>query len=251
MQTGNFRQTLCTALLVVLSITTAAGQKISRKDNSTGISTDTLLRILRAEDERRWDPNVSALLTAKHPNTRKRAALALGRIGDERAVPPLVEVLQADSDSDVRQMVAFAIGEIESPAGADALIAVLADTREPAAVRARAVEALGKIGAVLLSNSTASRTQGAQPKTEDNPIAKIRSAILDTLKFEADRRSMPDRTTILPGLTAALRARPENSGPVIIRFLGYSDPRIVADALNTMGRLRLKDGSDQVRQLLG
>jgi len=33
--------------------------------------------------------------------------------------------------------------------------------------------------------------------------------------------------------------------------LGYSDPRIVADALNTMARLRLKDGSEQVRQLLG
>ncbi|MGZ8848601.1 MAG: peptidylprolyl isomerase, partial [Pyrinomonadaceae bacterium] len=31
---------------------------------------------------------------------------------------------------------------------------------------------------------------------------------------------------------------------------GYADPRIVADALNTMARLRLKDGSDQVRQLL-
>ena len=251
MQTGNFRQTLCTALLVVLSITTAAGQKISRQDSSKAISTNTLLRILRAEDERRWDLNVSALLTAEHPNTRKRAALALGRIGDERAVPTLVEVLQADSNSNVRQTVAFALGEIESPLGADALIAVLADTNAPAEVRARAIEALGKIGAVLLSNSAASANQDALPRAEDKSLARIRLAILDALKFEADRRALPDRSSILLGLTAALRARPEGAGPIVIQFLGYSDPRVVADALNTMARLRLKDGGDQVRQLLG
>jgi cyclophilin family peptidyl-prolyl cis-trans isomerase/HEAT repeat protein len=230
-------------------MTPAAAQKV-RTNNSAAISTNILLRILRYEDERRWNDDLHVLVAAKDANVRKRAALAMGRIGDERAVPVLLDVLKEDADQDVRQMAAFAIGEIESPAGAGALITVLADAREPAAVRARTVEALGKIGAVLLSNSAASGTQGAQPKADDKPLAKIRSAILEALKFEAGRRSMPDRTTILLGLTAALRARPEGSGPVIIRFLGYSDPRIVADALNTMARLRLKDGSDQVRQAL-
>jgi cyclophilin family peptidyl-prolyl cis-trans isomerase/HEAT repeat protein len=251
MPTENFRKTLCAGLLVVVSITTAAAQKAPRASNSRAISTDTLLRILRHEDERRWDDNLAVLLADKDARVRKRAALAIGRIGDERAVPALIDVLKADADLDVRQMAAFALGEIESPAGADALIAVLDDPREPADVRARSVEALGKIGAVLLSNSAAPGTQGAQPKAEAKPLAKIRLAILDALKFEAGRRSMPDRLTILLGLTAALRARPEGAGPVITRFLGYSDPRIVADALNTMARLRLKDGSEQVRQLLG
>ncbi len=250
MQTGNFRKTLCTGLLIIASITTAAGQKISRAD-ATAIPTNTLLRILRAEDERRWDLNVSVLLGAKYPITRKRAALALGRIGDERAVPTLVEVLQSDSDSDVRQMIAFALGEIESPLGADALISVLKNTRESGEVRARAVEALGKIGAVLLSTAAVPGDQTSLPKAEDKRLTKIKVAILDALKFEAGRRAMPSRTSILLGLTAALRVRPEVAGPVIVQFLGYSDPRIVADALNTMARLRLKDGGDQVRQLLG
>jgi cyclophilin family peptidyl-prolyl cis-trans isomerase/HEAT repeat protein len=251
MQTGNFRKTLCIALLVVVSITTAAGQKISRADSAAAIPTNTLMRILRAEDERRWDLNVSVLLGAKYPITRKRAALALGRIGDERAVPTLVEVLQSDSDSGVRQMVAFALGEIESPLGADALISVLENTRESGEVRARAVEALGKIGAVLLSTTAATGDQTTSPKAEDKRLTKIRLAILNALKFESGRRSLPNRSSILLGLTAALRVRPEAAGPVIIEFLGYADPRIVADALNTMARLRLKDGSDQVRQLLG
>ena len=251
MPTGNFRKTLCAGLLVVVSMTPAAAQKTLRTNNSTAISTGILLRVLRYEDERRWNDDLHLLLAAKDAKVRKRAALAMARIGDERAVPALLAVLKEDTDQDVRQMAAFAIGEIESPAGADALITVLEDTHESTAVRARAVEALGKISAVLLSNSATSGTQGAQPKAEDKPIAKIRSAILDALKFEAGRRSMPDRLTILLGLTAALRARPEGAGQVIIRFLNYSDPRIVADALNTMARLRLKEGTDQVRQLLG
>lgn len=251
MPTGNFRKTLCAGLLVVVSMTPAAAQKALHTNNSVAISTRILVRIFRYEDERRWDDDFRLMLAAKDAKVRKRAALAMGRIGDERAVPALLAVLKEDVDQDVRQMAAFAIGEIESPAGADALIAVLGDTRESPGVRARAVEALGKIGAVLLNNSPTSGNQSGPPKPDEKQLAAIKSAILDVLKFEAGRRSMPDRTTILLGLTAALRTRPEGAGPVIVRFLDYSDPRIVADALNTMARLRLKDGNDQVRQLLG
>jgi cyclophilin family peptidyl-prolyl cis-trans isomerase/HEAT repeat protein len=250
MQTAKLRKTLYAGLLVVASIVTAAGQKASREGSATAIPTNIMLRILRAEDERRWDPNVSVLLGAPLTITRKRAALALGRIGDERALPKLVAALKSDRDPDVRQMCAFAIGEIESPAGAEALIAVLNDTSEPGEVRARAVEALGKIGAVLLSTGAASGGQTGLPKVEDKPLTRIRLAILDALKFEAGRRTMPDRATILTGLTAALRVRPDAAGPVIVKFLSYSDPRIVADALNTVARLRLKDDNDRVRQLL-
>jgi cyclophilin family peptidyl-prolyl cis-trans isomerase/HEAT repeat protein len=247
MQTGNFRKTLNTALLITVSITLAAGQKLSSPHRAGAVPDSVLLRILRAEDQRRWDQSLNTLLGDQDPSIRKRAALALGRIGDERAVPGLSEALKSDTDGDVRQMIAFALGEIESPDGTDTLVSILNNSRESGAIRARAVEALGKIGAVLLS---APPDQTTAPKTEDKRLTRIRLAILETLKFEAGRRAMPDRSTILLGLTAALRVRPEGAGPVIIQFLDYADPRIVADALNTMARLRLKDGSDQVRQLL-
>jgi cyclophilin family peptidyl-prolyl cis-trans isomerase/HEAT repeat protein len=250
MQTANLRKTLCAGLLVVVSITTAAGQKIFRGSNSGQIPGQIMLGIIRAEDERRWNDGLTSLLKDKEGRVRKRAALALGRIGDERALSALSEALKSDKDLEVRQMCAFAIGEIESPAGAEALIAVVNNTSEPGEVRARAVEALGKIGAVLLSNTATSNDQTASPKAEDKTLAKIRLAILEALKFESGRRAMPDRQTILLGLTAALRVRPDGAGPVIVRFLSFSDPRIVADALNTMARLRLKDANDHVRQLL-
>jgi cyclophilin family peptidyl-prolyl cis-trans isomerase/HEAT repeat protein len=250
MQIANLQKTLGAGLLVVASMTTAAGQRTSRAATFGPGSSQIILRIIRAEDERRWNDDLASLLKDQDARLRKRAALALGRIGDERALPALSESLQTDKDGDVRQMSAFAIGEIESPAGVDALVAVLDDTRQPGAVRARAVEALGKIGAVLLNNTSASAGPAAPPKPEDKALTKIRLAVLDALKFEAGRRSMPDRQTILLGLTAALRVRPNDAGPIVVKFLGYSDPRIVADALNTMARLRLKDANDHVRQLL-
>ena len=232
-----FRNTLCASLLVVASATAVAAQRPKVKNSAASISTNILLRIIRAEDQRRWDDNLKSLLSDKDPKVRKRAALAAGRIGDERALPALIELLKSDPDPDVRQMAAFAIGEVESPAGAVALIAVLNDTKEPGEIRARAVEALGKIAAAL-------------PETDKDRRRVYGAAILNTLRFEAGRRSLPDRLTILLGLTAALRAKPEGAGPVIVHFLGHADPRIVADALNTMARLRLKDNNEEVRALL-
>jgi cyclophilin family peptidyl-prolyl cis-trans isomerase/HEAT repeat protein len=248
MQLGSYRTTLCALLLLAASLTAATAQQTRANRSVSAIPANVLLPTMRAEDERRWDNGLALLLANKDAKIRKRAALAAGRIGDERALPALIEALKTESDNDVRQMIAFAIGEIESPDGAAALIEVLDDTRAPAEIRARAVEALGKIGGALLSN--APRDQ-KEPKPVDERLTRIRTAILDALKFEAGRRSMSDRETILLGLTAVLRARPDGAGPVVVHFLKYSDARIVADALNTMGRLRLKDGSEQVRQLLG
>ena len=238
-----FRNTLCASLLVVASVTCANAQRPRPKASAPSISTNILLRILRAEDQRRWDGDLKALLSDKDAKVRKRAALAAGRIGDERALPALIELLKGDADNDVRQMAAFGIGEIESPAGADALIEVLGygtarvGERVGVEIRARAVEALGKIAAAL-------------PEADKDRRRVCGAAILDTLRFEADRRSRPDTLTILLGLTAVLRAKPEGAGPVVVPFLGYADPRIIADALNTMARLRLKDNNEEVRTLL-
>jgi cyclophilin family peptidyl-prolyl cis-trans isomerase/HEAT repeat protein len=194
-----------------------------------------LLRIVRAEDERRWDDDLRSLFRARNANVRSRAVLAAGRIGNEAAVADLSELLRHDDETQVRAMAAFALGEIESPLAADALLAAL-ENREPL-IRARTVEALGKIAAAL-------------PKEQEAREKEIATAILGVLTFEARRRSAPDDLTILLGLTATLRAKPANAGPVIAEFLTYSNPRIRADAGNALARLKLKDGNDQLRKLL-
>ncbi len=272
MRLAILRSLLAGSLLLTVLIAGSSAQRQRNGNSSPTISTNLLLRIIRAEDERRWDHQLQVFLSDKDANIRKRAALATGRIGDGRAIPALVELLQKDSDNDMRQMAAFGLGEIESPAGGDVLLDMLgyrtargnervnpesdasgavARPRGPqpgspagvgrapatSAVRARAVEALGKIAAAL-------------PDSENDRKRTYGEAILNALRFENDRHSQPDREMILLGLTAVLRARPDNAGPVVVRFLRYADSRIVADALNTLARLRLKDGNDDARRLL-
>jgi cyclophilin family peptidyl-prolyl cis-trans isomerase/HEAT repeat protein len=222
-----------------------ASAQVASTKYSAPIPQATLIQIMRAEDERRWDDSLKSLLSSNDAAIRKRAALAAGRIGVEAAVPVLAEMVLTDKEAGVREMAAFALGEIESAGGAYALVTVLQDPNKPA--RARSVEALGKITAALAS-ATASQT-GAEKK-EDDRLDALKAAIIEALRFEDNRRSNPDRLAILLGLTAVLRARPEGAGPLVVKFLEYPDSSIVATALNTMARLRLKEANERVRQLL-
>jgi cyclophilin family peptidyl-prolyl cis-trans isomerase/HEAT repeat protein len=237
------KRTLSASFVLLVTLTVAAAQRARFKNSAAAIPPATLLQIVRAEDERRWDDSLKSLLSSNDAPIRKRAALAAGRIGNEQAVPSLTDMLMTDRDPDVRQMAAFALGEIESPGGAYALVTVLKEPGRPG--RARAIEALGKIVAALPSNAANSGT-----KQDDDRLDTIKAAILDALRFEDGRRETADRLTILLGLTAVLRARPDGAGPVVTRFLDYSDPAIIATALNTMARLRLKEANERVRQLL-
>ncbi|HKO98813.1 MAG TPA: peptidylprolyl isomerase [Pyrinomonadaceae bacterium] len=176
------------------------------------------------------------MFTHQDPAVRSRAALAAGRIGNEDSVDDLIRLLQQDTNDEVRANAAFALGEIESALASQALVAVQ-NRSNPAIIRARAIEALGKIAAAL-------------PREQETRARELGAVILDALKFEARRRSAPDRFMILIGLTAVLRAKSANAGPIVAEFLNYSDPRVRADAGNTLARLRLSDGNDQLRRMI-
>ena len=220
--------------LLLTFITVAAAQQPLR----SSLPAATLMRIVQAEDTRSWNSDLETLLSDQDAEARSRAALAAGRIGDAKAVPALVTLLKNDNARNVRAMAAFALGEIESPNAADALIATLdLNNREDAQVRARAVEALGKIVATL-------------PKAEEARAIPMRKAIFETLDFEGHRRGASDDDVVLLGLTAALRAKPDKAGEIVAHFLRYSDARIRADAANTLARLKLNDGNEKLRELL-
>jgi cyclophilin family peptidyl-prolyl cis-trans isomerase/HEAT repeat protein len=232
-------------VFVLAGFGTAGAQTRVTKKADSPTAARVLTQIIRAEDTRRWDADLEKLLAHDDPRIRKRAALAAGRIGNEGAVPLLAEKV-FDRDVGVRQTAAFALGEIESAGGAYALTEVLrvrGDEAAPALVRGRAVEALGKIVAAVTS-------PGAAAKPDDDWLDIARASIVNTLRFEDSRRAQSDRSTILLALTAVLRAKPDGVGKLVAQFLDYSDSRIVADALNTLARLRLKEGNNKARALL-
>jgi cyclophilin family peptidyl-prolyl cis-trans isomerase/HEAT repeat protein len=236
---GHLLVLLAVVLLLATNVQVLPQRRSQILHNPTSgdpVSKMLLLRILQAEDERRWDDDLRTLFSARNAHVRSRAALAAGRIGNVAAVSDLIRLLTSDDESAVRAMAAFALGEIESVTAADALIAATNGTNE-SAIRARALAALGKIAAAL-------------PKEQEARAHELGGAIVSALTFEARRRSAPDRFTILMGLTAVLRAKAPNAGSLVAEFLSYSDPRIRADAANTLARLKLKDGNEQLRKLL-
>ena len=117
-------------------------------------SDQKLAAILRFEDRRvvRDEPpgsasafDLIALVDDPSARIRRRAALALGRVGLSEAVGPLARRLGADEpEAEVRLMAAFALGLIGDPAAAPPLRLALADPSPK--VRGRAAEALGRIG---------------------------------------------------------------------------------------------------------
>jgi cyclophilin family peptidyl-prolyl cis-trans isomerase/HEAT repeat protein len=88
--------------------------------------------------------DLTSLLTDSEARVRRRAALAVGRVGLPAGIQPLMGLL-SDSDADVREMAAFALGLIGDVVAAPALTKALDDASP--IVRGRAAEALGQIDA--------------------------------------------------------------------------------------------------------
>ncbi|CAN5644348.1 hypothetical protein BH24ACI1_BH24ACI1_22830 [soil metagenome] len=197
------------------------------------VSTNILVQISKAEDGLRYDKTLENLMKSPDEKIRQRAALAAGRIGDEKAVPMLANLLDNDLNQ-IRATAAFAIGEIESIKGADAILKTLKNEKIAAEVRARAVEAAGKLAAA---------------NAKDAKAIELGEAILDVLDAEIRNRKI-DKLTVLLGLTAVLRARPEEGDFVTARFLTDIDARIRADAANTLSRLRAKNANEPLRAML-
>ncbi len=89
-------------------------------------------------------PDLVELLADASPRVRRRAALAIGRVGRPEGIAPLVASLD-DAEPEVRQMSAFALGLLRDGSAAEPLLRALDDPSP--LVQGRAAEALGRIGA--------------------------------------------------------------------------------------------------------
>jgi len=130
-------------------------------------------------------PDLLQLLEDVQARMRRRAALAVGRVGLPEGVAPLAKRLASDSDGEVRAMAAFALGILGDASATGALRTALADPSP--LVQGRAAEALGLLG------DTASAT----------PIAAMASAAY--VQSHAISLNPDDVTTVLSPAAEAFR----------------------------------------------
>jgi cyclophilin family peptidyl-prolyl cis-trans isomerase len=106
-------------------------------------------------------PDLRDLLRDADARIRRRAAIAVGRVGLADGVEPLVRILQ-DPDPEVRQMAIFALGLLGDTRTTPALLPLLEDPDWR--VRGRAADALGRVGDAAAAG----------------PIARLAAAAVET-----------------------------------------------------------------------
>jgi HEAT repeat protein len=130
------------------------------------------------------------------------------------------------------------LGEISINRAVESATSSIADRRAAGSasnIIARLIEAAGKIAAANAND----------PKSKE-----LGAAIVNVLNEEETKRTTPSTDVVRLGLTAVLRARPAGSEETVRKFLAFTDPNIVADALNTLARLRAKNANRDARDLL-
>ena len=123
------------------------------------------------------------LLNDNEARVRRRAALAIGRVGLSEGIEPLTQLLN-DEEIEVRQMAAFGLGLIGDAAARPALLGALKDPQP--ALQGRAAEALGQIGdradadaigAMVQSHIKAGALMGIAPDDLTYPLSAPAEAV--------------------------------------------------------------------------
>jgi cyclophilin family peptidyl-prolyl cis-trans isomerase/HEAT repeat protein len=192
-------------------------------------------KIIQYEDERTTPDDLLEMLQPPHGGARRRALLALARIGYPSALGFLIDVLNADKnpenrDTEMRALAAFALGEIESQHAASYLVQRLDPAVETSVVvRARCAEALGKIASNKLS-------MAALGDYGIKGIAEALAALLPSPEkpFVSENHKLLVELT----LTALLRVRQPASVEAIAIQLRSPDPDIRWQAANALARIR-------------
>ena len=181
-------------------------------------------------------PSLIALLGDGEARVRRRAALAVGRVGLSEGVEPLVALL-ADSDPEVRQVAAFALGVVGEERARAPLVTALND--RSLLVRGSAAEALGLLGGrtsadaiaavaadVLASGALASTPGDEADGDRDSATALFRLSLFALARVRATDQIL--RTLLDP--TGQPRSR---WWPVAYALGTTEDPR-VRPALRTL-----------------
>jgi cyclophilin family peptidyl-prolyl cis-trans isomerase/HEAT repeat protein len=197
--------------------------------------------------------DLGTLLSDSEARVRRRAALAIGRVGLREGVPLLTGIL-TDAEPEVRQMAAFGLGLIGDRSARDPLVTALADPSP--LVQGSAAEALGligdpaaaaPIGALLaqLSAALAEQPAEADEARRDTPAAAFRLGLEALVRLKAydplaavvlDAAGQP-KVTWWPAAFALSRLEDRRALPALLTLAKNSNPYTRAFAAKGLGAL--------------
>ena len=212
-------------------------------------------------------PDLTVLVKDSEPRIRRRAALAIGRVGLPDGIAALSATL-GDTDPDVRAMAAFGLGLIGDASAEGALTPVLADTAP--LVRGRAAEALGMVGAIGAAPAIgklageyarSAPVAGMKPDDEPSPAAPEAQAFelalfalvrlkayepLASAVLEADRPV----STWWPVAYALQRIEDPRAAPALLQLLTVTGRYTPAFAARGLGVLKQTSAAERLTGLL-
>jgi cyclophilin family peptidyl-prolyl cis-trans isomerase/HEAT repeat protein len=176
-------------------------------------------------------PDLARLLSDAEARVRRRAALAVGRVGLADGVALLAPVLAKDPEPEVRQMAAFAMGLIGHRTAVSALRGALGDPSP--LVSGRAAEALGLIGDATSASAIATMMGGCAKAPAMAALAPGDETYPQAPEIEACRLGIFALTrlkawdALAPLILAADGAPASRWWPVAFALGRMEDPRAV------------------------
>jgi HEAT repeat protein/cyclophilin family peptidyl-prolyl cis-trans isomerase len=202
-------------------------------------------------------PDLVRLLADSEARVRRRAALAIGRVGLREGVQPLVALMASDPEAEVRQMAAFALGLLGDKSARDPLVTALGDMSS--LVQGSAAEALGLLGDAaaadaigrLLTQILQSGALSQPPPPEDDarrdtPTAAFRLGVYALVRLKAypqlaaavlDGRGQP-RVRWWPVAYALQRLEDRRALAALITLAGDPNPYARAFAIKGLAALK-------------
>ena len=204
---------------------------------------EQLSRIIHLEDKRKVTSELKRFLENPVPELRKRASLAIGRIGSP-GVGRILFKMVGDSSIDVASTAAFAIGLTNEKEYASKLINIAFDL--PAKVGGKAIISAGRLADSSMTDVTdqiPSYFTHPSPDVRESAIMAIlysnarnkTDELINLMKSESDAKV---KTTILYVLS---RMGVKNAGSIYVNYLADPEPYIRAYALRGLSKVGSND----------
>src|SRR6185436_1539845 len=182
-------------------------------------------------------PDLTRMLSDQEARIRRRAALAIGRVGLAEGVAPLVAILN-DPEVEVRQVAAFALGLIGDKSAREPL-GLVGDTAAAAAV--------GRLLGQIVQSGALAQTPGEEDDARrDTPAAAARLAIFALVRLKAypqlaaavlDASAQP-RVKWWPVAFALQRLEDARALPALLTLARDQHPYARAFAVKGLGGLK-------------